>query len=285
MSWQRGLVMGWLMFGMLAPNAAHSETFIVPTGPDVQFALQSRLIEAQPGDVIQLESGLYEFRGELNLMCRHVTIRGRGPDKTILSFRDQQVGSDGLAVTGDGFVIEDLAVENTAGNAIKVLGATGVTFRRVRTEWTDGPKSTNGAYGIYPVQCSDVLIEDCVAIAAADAGIYVGQSERVIVRRCRAEKNVAGIEIENTRHSDVYDNVAQNNTGGILVFDLPGLPVANGGTTRVYRNRIQGNNHTNFAPKGNMVADVPAGTVLEEVRRGYRRGNVVFRYAQVKVAQ
>ena len=29
----------------------------------------------------------------------------------------------------------------------------------------------------------------------------------------------------------------------------------------------------------------PAGEVLEEVRRGYWRGEVVFRYAQVKVAR
>ena len=252
----------WLILGLPTPPMLSAETFIVSPGHDVQFTVQTRLIESSPGDVIQLEEGRYEFRGELSLVCRHVTLRGRGPDKTILSFRDQEVGSDGLSVTGDGFVIEDLAVENTAGNAIKVLGATGVTFRRVRTEWTDGSKSTNGAYGIYPVQCSDVLIEDCVAIAAADAGIYVGQCERVIVRRCRAERNVAGIEIENTRHADLYENVAVDNTGGILVFDLPGLPVTNGAFTRLFHNRIEGNNHVNFAPKGNLVADVPAGTGL-----------------------
>ena len=29
----------------------------------------------------------------------------------------------------------------------------------------------------------------------------------------------------------------------------------------------------------------PAGTVIEEIRRGYQRGNEVFRYAQVKVAK
>ena len=241
-------------------QGASADTFVIPPGPNVQFELQSRLIESMPGDVIQLEAGRYEFRGELNLVCRHVTIRGAGPDKTVLSFRDQQAGSDGLLATGDGFVIEDLAIENTAGNAIKVLGANGVTFRRVRVEWTEGSKSTNGAYGFYPVQCRNVLIEECVAIAAADAGIYVGQCQNVIVRRCRAERNVAGIEIENTFDADVYENVATDNTGGIMVFDLPGLPMTNGGRTRVYKNRIDRNNHVNFAPKGNMVADVPPGT-------------------------
>lgn len=244
--------------GLTGPLSA--ETFTVPPGPRVQYELQERLIGSRPGDVIQLEEGRYEFRGELNLVCQGVTLRGRGPDKTILSFADQQAGSDGLLATGDRFLFEDFAIENTAGNGIKVLGGKEVTFRRLRVEWTEGPKPTNGAYGIYPVECSDVLIEECVAIAAADAGIYVGQCDRVIVRRCRAERNVTGIEIENTFHADVHDNVATNNTGGILVFDLPGLPVAGGGSVRVFHNDIRGNNHPNFAPPGNMVSDVPAGT-------------------------
>jgi len=252
-----------LLFVPLAfPASGWSETILVGPTEDVQYQLQSRLIAANPGDVIELKAGRYEFRGELNLACPHVTIRGQGLDKTILSFRGQQAGSDGLVVSSDGFLIEDLAIEDTAGNAIKVLASHGVTFRRVRTEWTDGPKSTNGAYGIYPVQCTDVLIERCIAKAAADAGIYVGQCERVIVRGCHAEINVVGIEIENTRQADVLENTATNNSGGILVVDLPGLPAGNGGGIRVFRNRAHRNNLPNFAPKGNIVADVPAGAGL-----------------------
>ena len=240
--------------------SARAETSVIEPGPRVQYELQNRLIESMPGDVIQLRPGRYELRGELNLNCSQVTLRGAGPDRTILSFRGQQAGSDGLLASGDGLVLEDFAVEDTAGNAIKVLGSKGITFRRVRTEWTDGPKSTNGAYGIYPVQCADVLIEDCVAIGAADAGIYVGQCDRVIVKGCRAERNVVGIEIENTHHADVFDNTATSNTGGVLVVDLPGLPVVNGHMTRVFQNKLTRNNLPNFAPKGTTVADVPDGT-------------------------
>jgi parallel beta-helix repeat protein len=101
-----------------------------------------------------------------------------------------------------------------------------------------------------------------VAIGASDAGIYVGQSSQIIVRNSRAEYNVAGIEIENSTFADVYDNVATNNTGGILVFDLPGLEVQGGQATRVHNNRIFENNTENFAPAGNIVANVPPGTGL-----------------------
>jgi parallel beta-helix repeat protein len=132
-------------------------------------------------------------------------------------------------------------------------------IRNVRTEWTGGPSTENGSYGIYPVQTRNLLIEGSVAIGASDAGIYVGQSENIVVRNNRAEYNVAGIEIENSSYADVYDNVATNNTGGILVFNMPDLPVP-GHSTRVYNNEISNNNTANFAPEGTAVASVPAGS-------------------------
>jgi parallel beta-helix repeat protein len=232
----------------------------IPVGDDAQHRLQSALILAAPGDVIQLDEGTYRFDTELNITCSNLTIRGAGRDKTILSFKGQIAGAGGIHGTGNGLTIQDLSVEDTSGNAIKVLGARDVTFQRVRVEWTNGPQSTNGAYGLYPVECRNVLIEDCVAIGASDAGIYVGQSQDVIVRGCRAERNVAGIEIENSLRADVYDNTAIDNTGGILVFDLPGLILKNGGQVRIFKNRVERNNHKNFAQPGAIVGEVPPGT-------------------------
>jgi len=130
----------------------------------------------------------------------------------------------------------------------------------VRAEWTGGPKDTNGSYGLYPVQCKNVLIEDSVVKGASDAGIYVGQSKNIIVRRNRAEYNVAGIEIENSQDADVYQNTSTNNTGGLLAFNLPDLPVKDGRNARLFENQVYANNTPNFAPKGTMVAKVPAGT-------------------------
>ena len=96
---------------------------------------------------------------------------------------------------------------------------------------------------MYPVQCQNVLIDGCEAIGASDAGIYVGQSHEIIVRNSRAYRNVAGIEIENSTMADVYNNIAEGNTGGILVFDLPGLIKKGGGNVRVYNNKIRNNNY------------------------------------------
>ena len=231
-------------------------------GPGFQKSLQEAMITAKPGSVIEIPEGRHEIDAVLTLSADKVTLRGMGMEKSILSFKKQTSGSAGLMVTGNGFVIEDLAVEDTKGDGLKVKGSTGVTIRRFRAEWTGGSVSTNGAYGIYPVESNNVLIEDSVVIGAADAGIYVGQSKNIIVRRNTAKRNVAGIEIENSVGADVYDNTATENTGGILVFNLPDLPMKGGRQTRVYKNRIEGNNTSNFAPKGAMVAKVPSGTGL-----------------------
>ena len=232
--------------------------------PELSFeeTLQLKLIEAQPGDTIEIPSGKHEMTRSLSLSVPGVTIRGAGMDSSILSFSGQLQGAEGLLVTADDFVIEDLAIENTIGDALKINESNNVIVRRVRTEWTNGPDPENGAYGIYPVQSSQILIDSSVAIGAADAGIYVGQSSQIVLRNSRAEYNVAGIEIENSTFADVYGNTATNNTGGILVFDLPNLEVQGGQGTRVFNNIISENNTANFAPEGAIVGNVPAGTGL-----------------------
>ncbi len=226
---------------------------------DFAANFQEMLLDAQPGDVIDIPEGLHTFDRSLSLTVDGVTLRGAGMDKSILSFKNQIAGAEGLLVTASDFTLENMAIEDTKGDALKVNEGKNVTLRGVRTEWTGGYKTSNGAYGMYPVQCENVLIEDSVAIGASDAGIYVGQSKNIIVRRNRVEFNVAGIEIENSVYADVYENIATNNTGGILVFNMPNLPMP-GHSTRVYDNDVYANNTKNFGHKGTPVASVPAGT-------------------------
>jgi parallel beta-helix repeat protein len=222
--------------------------------------VQTALIEITTGGTVAFGEGTFHLRTDLSLDVDGVTIKGAGMNETTLSFKDQASGAQGILVTANDFRIHDIGIEDTRGDALKVLGATGVTIERVRVEWTAGPNETNGAYGLYPVQCKNVLITDSLVKAASDAGIYVGQSDMIVVKNNRAEDNVAGIEIENSTNADVHNNTATKNTGGILVFNLPGLEVANGKITRVYDNDITDNNTINFAPAGNIVGLVPTGT-------------------------
>ena len=232
-------------------------------GDDLEVRALEAMITADPQTIIQFPAGSFDFEGELSVSVDDIVLRGAGMGAdggTELNFKNQTVGSQGILATGDNIVIEDLAVLNTPGDGIKVTGSNGVTIRRVRMEWTNGPDTDNGAYGLYPVQTRNVLIEDCEVRGASDAGVYVGQSVNIIVRRNFVYENVAGIEIENSKFADVYDNETTANTGGILVFDLPGPPVQGGEATRVFNNNVYENNTPNFAPAGNIVAQVPGGT-------------------------
>ena len=240
--------------------AINAKQIVLGPSDNSQEEIQEALIDLEPGDVLTLKAGEYFFEDGLSLDVNDVIFEGSGIDDTILNFENQMSGAQGLLITSDGVIIRDFAVIDAKGDAIKVIGADGIDMIRLRTEWTGGPKETNGAYGFYPVESKDVLIDGCVAIGASDAGIYVGQSQNIIVKNSVAQYNVAGIEIENSYYADVFDNLASHNTGGILVFDLPDLPQQGGHHVRVFRNKAINNDTDNFAPEGNIVGEVPRGT-------------------------
>ena len=229
---------------------------------DFQKKYQSLFILAEDGDVVELPEGVFELTNTLSLEGKKkVTIRGKGMNKTILSFKNQTDGAEGIRVSdGSDIVLEAFTVQDAKGDAIKTMHVKGITFRNIKTEWTGIPGPENGGYGLYPVQCQGVMIDQCEAIGASDAGIYVGQSKDIIVKKSKAYHNVAGIEIENSINAEVFENEAVENTGGILVFDLPDLVQKKGGQVKVYNNNIHDNNYINFAPQGNIVASVPSGT-------------------------
>lgn len=232
--------------------------FLTP-GSDIEFQAQNAALSALPGTTIVFPAGTHKFSDEFIINTSHITLAGAGMNTTILDFGDQETGAQGILALGNHFTVQDLAVVNPAGDGIRVEGADGVIIRRVRVEWTSRSNSDNGGYGLYPVLCDNVLIEDSIAIGASDAGIYVGQSINIIVRRNSAMYNVAGIEIENSRDADVYDNWAAYNTAGLLVFDLPGLIRKGGQGTHLFDNVLWKNDTRGFAQPGNIVALVPSG--------------------------
>ena len=235
---------------------------MILSNPNIYKNIQEEFILAQPGDTIYLPKGKVSIDRSLwgdNL--NNVLIVGSGIDSTILSFKDQIEGAEGIKITNSvDVVLKDFTIENSKGDLIKVEDTKGIKFINIKAQWTGGPKETNGSYALYPVKSKNVLIDHCITIGASDAGIYVGQSENIIVRNSEAYYNVAGIEIENSSNADVYNNYTHDNSGGILVFDLPDLLVKKGGNVRIFSNKVTNNNTTNFAPEGNIVAKVPTGT-------------------------
>ena len=244
----------------VAPANDCDET-VCPSEDD-QEALQQALIDAEDGDTVCMSDGIFYFYNEISLDVPNVTLKGAGPDSTILDFTDQIQGGNGIHITADGCTVENFQVLDSPGDGIKASAVEGITYRDVSVFWTADAAADNGAYGLYPVSSSQVLIERCKVKGASDAGVYVGQSFDIIVQGNEAWGNVAGTEIENSTNAEVMDNHSHDNTGGVLVFNLPDLPVGDGKRAKVHDNIIENNNTPNFAPEGNIVSIVPQGTGL-----------------------
>ncbi|KAB2892596.1 MAG: hypothetical protein F9K40_18145, partial [Kofleriaceae bacterium] len=226
-------------------------------GGDVD-ALQNAVNSVEPNTTIILGSGRFVMTNSLTIRTDGIHLIGQGIDETTLDYAETTAQVNGVDVQSDDFLVQDLTVLDAPKDGIRVEDSDGVVFRRIRTSWTAVSDPTNGAYGIYPVKSKRVLVEDSRAENASDAGLYVGQCEHVIVRNNVVAGNVAGLEIENTQYADVYGNTAEDNTAGIVVFDLPGNPIV-GRDVKLRDNIIRNNNHINFAP-GGTVAVIPVGT-------------------------
>src|SRR5690348_16117787 len=68
-----------------------------------QKQLQEQLLDAKPGTVIEIPAGLHRLSRVLTLRANGVTIRGAGPNKSILSFKDEVSGPEGMLVYANDF--------------------------------------------------------------------------------------------------------------------------------------------------------------------------------------
>lgn len=229
------------------------------------------IFQASAGDVIELCEGKFDMPTGLLINSKPgLTLKGAGMKKTFLNFAKSDSAEGINASYSDGLILQDFTVEDTPGNGIRIFRSRYITMRGVRARWHDlagrdetdpayTPRSDVGAYALYPVETRHILMENCEAHGASDAGVYVGQSSDIIVRNCLATYNVAGYEFENTYRAIFEKNVATKNTGGFLIFDLPDLRQY--GEKNIVRNNKSYNNNTeNFAPIGNIVGLTPRGT-------------------------
>lgn len=238
----------------VAPNASN--------GDDITSDLTSKIDDyiGTPNTVLVLPKGTFKINNTIGIQnSNNLTIVGHGIRSTTLDFSDS-TGEDGLNILGgQGLVIRDLSVNEAGKNAIAAGAVTGIHFNYVGTVWdVELTTDTESAYGIYPVNCSEVVVENSYTKGSNDAGIYVGQSNNIVVRNNVAEYNIAGIEIENSNNADVYNNTALRNSAGLLSFDLPNLDQAAGTNTRWFNNESYNNNTTNVGP--GTVGKVPSGT-------------------------
>ncbi|MDR3714851.1 MAG: parallel beta-helix domain-containing protein [Puia sp.] len=219
--------------------------------PGEEAKIVEAFLSVKDSTCFLLEEGLYKFDNLSIAQVSHIRIKGEGYDKTVLDFSMQTQGGEGIRITNvNGFEIGGLTIRDSKGDLLKISKCRDVIIAGLHAVWKTAD-STSGGYAIYPVMCRNVLIDSCYAEGSSDAGIYVGQTDSAIVRNCRAAKNVAGCEIENTSHAKVYGNEFYDNTAGFLIFDLPALS-KRGGFVKAFDNYFHDNNTRNFAKSGSF---------------------------------
>lgn len=228
-------------------KAIIGDTIIVKNGESIQKAVQ----KAKSGDLILVYPGLYPetvFIDKDGIKLNGVIEKGEWP-----TLNGDKKLNDAFLYSGNGISIEYFKIINYKGNG--VMGQAGNNFK-INNNWI----IDTGVYGIFPQYGKNGIIEHNVLSDIEDAAIYVGMCDNVDVRHNEVFDSVAGIEIENSRHCIVENNYAHDNTGGILAFVTPGLPIKTTFDVIIRNNFIVNNNHANFGAPGSLVAGIPVGT-------------------------
>ena len=238
---------------------------VVPPGGSIQAALDA----AGPGAVIHLSPGVYAE--EVTITHPGVKLVGRtDPEGNEAIIENPGGVRNGISVRANDFALVDVTVRNFDGNGVLLIDVDGFLLSRVTAR-------DNGAYGLFPVRSRNGVIEHSIASGHGDAGLYVGQSQGVVMRRNVVHGNVVGIEASNSSDIKLLANEAYDNTNGILVVLLPGRQITTASDILVAGNRAYDNNRPNFADPGDLVAVLPPGTgiLLVGADRVTAEGNVV----------
>jgi parallel beta-helix repeat protein len=236
-----------LMFALLAAGSVPAATLEVRDGGSIQQAI----IQAQPGDTILVYPGT--FHESVYIDKDKITLRGVVENNSWPTLDGEKKLNDAILYSGNDITIEWLKITNYKGNAI--MGQAGNNFVIRYNLVVD-----TGVYGIFPQYGQNGLIAYNKISGIEDAAIYVGMCDNVDVKYNEVFDSVAGIEIENSRHSLVEANYVHNNTGGILAFITPGLPIKTTFDVIIRNNFIVDNNTPNFGAPGSIVSGIPAGT-------------------------
>lgn len=226
---------------------APTNVVVVKDGESIQAAVKA----APAGTIIRVMPGTYHetvYVDKDDIRIVGVIEEGRRP-----LLDGQKKLNDAILYSGNNFVAENLEIRNYKGNGI--MGQAGNNFEIRNNVIADA-----GVYGIFPQLGQNGIVTHNVVSGIADAAIYIGMSDNIHVAHNDVFASVAGIEIENSRHAIVEHNYVHNNSGGLLTFVTPGLPIKDTVDVILRNNFVVGNNHPNFGAPGSTVAGIPAGT-------------------------
>ena len=153
--------------------------------------IQAAVAAAAEGDIIKVYPGTYSetvYIDKDDIVISGVVIDGQWP-----IMEGNKELNDAVLYSGNSITIENLQIQHYKGNAI--MGQAGNNFLIRNNNIID-----TGVYGIFPEFGTNGLVTHNVLSGIEDAAIYVGMCDNIHVTNNEVFDNVAGIEIENTRH-------------------------------------------------------------------------------------
>jgi parallel beta-helix repeat protein len=262
----------WLAASLLAwvlPPVAGARTLVVHDGESIQDAVDA----AEPGDVVKVLPGVYTGTpGDPAVV--HVTTSGltlRGSPGAVIDAAGHPfgvivgvpgpIGPAGCPpVTVHDFRFEGFTVRDAEFTGLFLVGVDGFELR-------GGRYLDNEEYGPFPVCSSHGQIVGNFASGHDDAAIYVGDDDGVVVEGNTVKDSTIGVEIENSENAIVRGNLLVENTAGILVVVLPGLPKPFTEDVEIVGNFVAANNRPNPVAPGepDALAQLPRGTGILNV--------------------
>lgn len=259
-----GLLAVALLSATCLATAAQAKTIkVVANG--TTGAIQTAINAASPYDTVMVPPGTYSGptvtveKSNLTLKGSRAAIidaTGNTFGVTVGTKLTFDPGPTCPAYSVSNFRIIGLSVQKAEKTGIFLFGVNGFHV-------TGGSYLDNGEYGIFPRCSREGLINRNSGGGGNDATIYVGVNDKVTVEKNNLTNGELGIELESTDNTIVRSNRLVDNTTGIFVIVLPGLPKASTEKALIEENTVKANNRPNPFPPVCEAPETPPGCVEE----------------------